>query len=36
MAGLRPDDLAKAIKGNIDHAVRTFSRAVRPRNARET
>jgi AcrR family transcriptional regulator len=36
MAGLRPDDLAKAIKGNIDHAVRTFWRAVRPRNVRET
>jgi AcrR family transcriptional regulator len=33
MAGLRPNDLAKAIKGNIDHAVRTFWRAVRPRNA---
>jgi AcrR family transcriptional regulator len=36
MAGLPPDDLAEAIKSNIDHAVRTFWRALRPRSARET
>jgi AcrR family transcriptional regulator len=34
MAGLRPDDLAEAINSNIDHAVRTFWRAIRPRSAR--
>jgi AcrR family transcriptional regulator len=35
MAGLRPDDLAEAINSNIDNAVRTFWRAIRPRGARE-
>ena len=35
MAGLRPNDLAEAINSNIDHAVRTFWRAIRPRKARE-
>jgi AcrR family transcriptional regulator len=35
MAGLRPDDLGEAINSNIDHAVRTFWRAIRPRKARE-
>jgi AcrR family transcriptional regulator len=34
MAGLRPDDFAESIKSNIDHAVRTFWRAIRPRSAR--
>jgi AcrR family transcriptional regulator len=35
MAGLPPDDIAEAINSNIDHAVRTFWRAVRPRSARK-
>jgi AcrR family transcriptional regulator len=35
MAGLPPDNLAIAIKSNIDHAVRTFWRAIRPKSALE-
>jgi hypothetical protein len=35
MAGLRPNDLAEAINSNIDHALRTFWRAIRPRKAPE-
>jgi AcrR family transcriptional regulator len=31
MAGLPPDDLAEAIESNIEHAVRTFWRAIGPR-----
>jgi AcrR family transcriptional regulator len=31
MAGLPPDDLAEAIENNIEHAVRTFWRAIGPR-----
>ena len=31
MAGLPPDDLAEAIESNIEHAVRTFWRAISPR-----
>jgi hypothetical protein len=31
VAGVPPDDLARAIESNIDHGVRTFWRAVSPR-----
>lgn len=32
LAGQIPDDLTAAIEGNIDHAVRTFWRALNPRD----
>jgi len=32
VAGLPPDDLAEAVERNIEHAVRTFWRAVSPRS----
>jgi len=34
VTGLTPDDLAEAVENNIDHAVRTFWRAVEPRGDR--
>lgn len=36
MAGIPPHDLDAAIESNIDHAVRTFWRAIGPRRGNET
>lgn len=35
LAGLLPDNLAEAIESNIDHAVRTFWRAISPNGGHE-
>jgi TetR/AcrR family transcriptional repressor of mexJK operon len=36
MAGLPPDDLPDAIRGNVMHAARTFWRVLKPRGGHET